>query len=193
MICEESTVKGKMDVLASWQDRDKTFILRQQNEYDRSMPPSSSSAKIIHEAGGCAGVWLFGEDTFCKVKGWCEGREVENETIDFVKRCCPTIPVPEVIYSWIDRDWSRTFTVLKRVPGKTLEESWPSLSEAQRKEIAQKIAGYCNQLSQLTSFKFQTATKQGVMDYHLNVNAPSSHPSWKPLLLGPFSLKDFTT
>ena len=192
MICEKSTAKGQSGILSTWQDNGKTFILRQQTDYDRTMPPSTSSATVIHEAGGCAEVWLFGDDTFCKVKAWCEGLESEKATIDFVKTCCPHIPVPEVIFSWVDRDWSRSFTIIKRVPGKTLNEQWPSLNPSQRSDIANKIAEYCNDLSKVTSHKFETVTKKGVNDDLLNDKIPAAHPDWKPRLIGPLSHSHFT-
>lgn len=156
------------------------------------MAANSSLDNMVHQAGTSAGVWLLGNDTFCKVKGWTEGLEAESDTIKFVKTHCSGIPVPEVVFSWVDRDWFRSFTLIKRVPGKTLDQSWPSLSSTQRSEITQKIVEYCTKLARVTSSHYQTATGKGVSDRHLAPAAPDNHPSWKPLLLPPMSRDDFT-
>jgi hypothetical protein len=160
MICEESDLAGLSSTLCSWQDNGKTFSLRHVTEHDRNMPPSSSKANMVHEMGACSGIWLFGKDTFCKVGPWREGLESEEDTINFVKTCCPNIPVPEVIYSWVDRDWDRVFSIMKRVPGKSLDESWPSLSPSQRSKIAQETAGYCVDLSKITSSNVRLRQKK---------------------------------
>ncbi|ERF71910.1 hypothetical protein EPUS_08226 [Endocarpon pusillum Z07020] len=191
MICEQTDVADPSSLLASWQDNGKTFILRKEAVHEYNMLPSTSPANMVHEAGTSAAVWLLGKDTFCKVKGWCEGMEAESETIDFVRTQCPDIPVPEVIFSWIDTDWSRSFTLIKRVAGKTLDERWPSLSPSQRSEIVDKVVEYCKKLSMVTSSKLESATGKGLCDNHLNVAAPDSHPTWKPRLLGPMSGDDF--
>lgn len=156
------------------------------------MAANSSLDNMVHQAGTSAGVWLLGNDTFCKVKGWTEGLEAESDTIKFVKTHCSGIPVPEVVFSWVDRDWFRSFTLIKRVSGKTLDQSWPSLSSTQRSEITQKIVEYCTKLARVTSSHYQTATGKGVSDRHLAPAAPDNHPSWKPLLLPPMSRDDFT-
>ena len=192
MICEQTDVADPSSILASWQDHGKTFILRKETAHEHNMLPSTSLANMVHEAGTSAGVWLLGMDTFCKVKGWTEGLEAESDTIEFVKTHCPDIPVPEVIVSWIDHDWSRSFTLIKRVAGKTLDERWPSLTSTQRSEITQKIVEYCTKLAKVTSPHYQSATGKGVRDAHLAPAAPDSHPSWKPLLLRPMSADGFT-
>jgi Ser/Thr protein kinase RdoA (MazF antagonist) len=118
--------------------------------------------------------------------------DAESDTINFVKTQCPSIPLPEVIFSWIDRDWNRSFTLLKRVSGKTLHESWPSLSELQRAAIVQTVAGYIKELSQLTSSRVESASGKGVLEGHLDHPKPHSQPSWKPQLLGPMSRSEFS-
>jgi hypothetical protein len=82
--------------------------------------------------------------------------------------------------------------IVKRVPRKTLDERWTSLTPSQRSEIAEKIAKYCLKLSNITSSRFESASKHGVMNYFLADKIPSGHPTWKPLLIGPFSHGHFT-
>lgn len=65
-------------------------------------------------------VWEIGTNAICKVKTWSDGMERENDTLAFVSSRFPHIPIPEVIYSWVDEQLSRTFLVLRRVQGQTL-------------------------------------------------------------------------
>lgn len=190
VILEESDAEGNPGIMCRWQDNGKTFILRQQIEADRNMPSSRASANEKSLLGTSWGLWLFGKDSFCKVRSWHDAMEDEKDTIDFVHTCCPTIPLPEVIFSWIDREWSRTFIITRRIPGKTLDRRWWSLTESQRSEIARQVAEYCRDLSRTTSSNLESATKGGLLDYHLNDVAPKNHPSCKMRLVGPYSFDD---
>ena len=127
------------------------------------------------------------------MKAWCEGLESENDTIEFVGKHAPGVPVPEVIYSWVDYDWNRSFLILKRVGGQTLQDAWPQLSVPQKSQIASQMANYCSKLASITSLKFESATCRGVLEPYLTVDAESSYPSWKPRPLGPFSLEDLNS
>lgn len=88
--------------------------------------------------------------------------------------------------------WSRSFTIIRRVAGKTLDERWPSLTPSQRSGIAETMAKYCLELSNITSYKFESATKRGVVDQFLNDGTPIAHPTWQPRLIGPMSHGHFT-
>lgn len=46
-------------------------------------------------------------------------------------------------------------------------------------------------VARITSLKFENTNCCGVLKPYLTVDAKLSYPSWKPRLLGPFSLKDF--
>ncbi len=162
-------------------------------ENDSLLPENSLETGLVHQAGTAAAVWSIGTSTFCKVKAWCEGLEPEIDTIRFVARNAPGIPLPEVIYSWIDHEWNRSFLILRRVRGHTLLYAWPRLSQPQKSQIASQVAKYCSELAGITSLTFESATHRGVLDQFLTVDAEDSHPSWKPRPVGPLSLEDFNS
>ena len=191
-VCERATTKIPSNTIISWEDGEGTFYLRERvEEDDLLLPENSIETGLVHQGGTSAAVWSIGSSTFCKVKAWCEGLESENDTIQFVARNAPGVPVPEVIHSWVDHDWNRSFLILKRVGGQTLQDAWPQLSLPQKSQIASQIANYCSKLARITSLKFESATHRGVLEPYLTVDAEPSHPSWKPRPLGPFSLEDF--
>jgi hypothetical protein len=193
MICEEIQGAAPPAALATWQDDGRTFIIRKDTERDRRMQPSSSPAKKLAERGTSWAIWLFGELTFCLVSSWTEGQPLGADNIAFVKEHCPSIPVPEVIYSFVDHAWSRSFFFYRRPPGDFLTGAWSDLSSERRKGIAEKVARYCKELSLITSPVFSAPNMKGVLDYHLNVKPEPSHPSWRDRPIGPLTLPDFTT
>jgi hypothetical protein len=77
------------------------------------------------------------------VEGWREDRQLEAATIDFVRGNFPSVPLPEVLYSWIDQPINRTFLLMKRVHARTLNVAWPQLSADQRRNIANDMAEHC--------------------------------------------------
>ncbi|KAL2066500.1 hypothetical protein VTL71DRAFT_2571 [Oculimacula yallundae] len=193
IICERITALVPPNAIASWQDNDNTFYLRERIDEDLSSPKDDFETGKIHEAGTSAAVWTTSPSIFCKVKAWVEGMELESDTIAFVKSNAPEIPVPEVVHTWIDRSWNRTFLLLRRVEGKTLDEQWTRFSLDQRRQIANEVVGFCCRLALITSSRFETATGRGVVEPFLNSTAEASHPSWKPRLIGSFSAESFHT
>jgi hypothetical protein len=192
-VCERVTTINPSNGIISWEDGEGTFYLRERVEEDLLLPEGGLDTGLVHEGGTSAAVWSIGTNAFCKVKAWCEGLEAESDTIRFVGRNVPCIPLPEVIYSWVDHDWNRSFLILKRVGGQTLRDAWPQLSSPQRSQIASQIAKYCSKLAGITSLVFESATRRGVLEPFLTLAAERSHPSWKPRPLGPFSLADFNS
>ncbi|KAL4781678.1 hypothetical protein BJX76DRAFT_359709 [Aspergillus varians] len=171
--------------IVSWEDTDGRFCLVEgDSELSLSEQPLGD---LLHQAGTSSAVWVIGSNAVCKVKTWTDGAEMESNTLAFVKANFPNIPVPDVIYAWLDEKLSRTFLILKRVKGNTLAQAWPSLTQEMRDSIASTVAQYCPELTAFISEKFQSATGHGVLEPFLNVRAKESHPSWKPRLLGPMS------
>ncbi|KPM39857.1 hypothetical protein AK830_g6710 [Neonectria ditissima] len=189
MLCEriENPEVKPANVIIDWQDGGNTFYLRKRTAND--MSGGDAEIDRIHVGGTSAAVWCLGENSFCKVHAWCEGLELEANTIRFVGDKASEVPVPEVVYSWIDHDLNRTFLITKRVRGQTLERAWPQLSPPQRTRIAHDIARFCVILAANTSSRFETVTGCGVYEARLMESAHPSHPTWLPRILGPFSLE----
>ncbi|KAL9123879.1 MAG: hypothetical protein Q9217_006734 [Psora testacea] len=192
-VCERVTTTNSSNAIISWEDGEGILCLRERVEDDPLLPEDSIETGLVHQGGTSAAVWSLGTNTFCKVKAWCEGLEPESDTIQFVAKNAPCIPVPEVIYSWIDHDWTRSFLILRRVGGQTLRDAWPQLSLPQKSQIASQIAKCCSKLAGITSLTFESATHRGVLEPFLTLAAEPSHPSWKPRPLGPFSVNDFNS
>jgi len=192
-VCERVTTLNPSNTIISWEDHDGTFCLRELVEEDLLFAEDGLDMGLVHKGGTSAAVWSIGPNAFCKVKAWREGLEAESDTIEFVRKNVPSIPLPEIIFSWVDHKWNRSFLILKRVSGQTLRDAWPRLSLAQRSEAASQVAKYCSALAGITSLTFESATHCGVLEPFLTVAAKPSHPSWIPRPLGPLLLTDFTT
>lgn len=136
IICErveDSRLKPTNEIV-HWQDGDSTFYLRKNTE--SLALAGDSEIDRIHLAGTSAAVWSIGDIAICKVHGWCEGLELEADTIRFVRQYAGEVPVPEVVYTWIDHELNRTFLITKRVSGETLDQAWPRLDKIKRERIA---------------------------------------------------------
>lgn len=187
IICEsvEDQKLKPTNTIVNWQDNGRTFYL--QENTDSSTLAGDVEIDRIHFAGTSAAVWSIGNNVICKVHAWCEGLELEANTIRFVREHAGELPIPQVIHTWIDYDFNRTFLIIKRVSGQTLQQAWPRLKLRQRKQIANDIAQYCDILATKTSSLFETATGCGVYEPRLMENPPESHPTWLPYTMGPFS------
>ncbi|CAL5870869.1 uncharacterized protein PFLUO_LOCUS5110 [Penicillium psychrofluorescens] len=111
-----------------------------------------SHIKLFYGAGN-RGVWSIGSDLILKDRP--DGiPKTEVETLKYLASHT-NIPVPKVVRDWVDRD-ERYFVLEERVDGQTLEKAWPSLSESQKKDIADQVSEIRKQLCSLTSTSIQT-------------------------------------
>jgi hypothetical protein len=190
LVCERDGATTCSSIV-SWVDASgSTFRLRGITEEEKgklsidSIDAAHSEQYRVHTAGTSAAVWKIG-DVYCKVKSYVPGMPHEADTISFVKSKDSTVPLPEVIHTWVDESICRTFLLLKQIEGRTLEQCWSSLSSIQRSNIAAAIARLCRSLASNSSHLIQSASGCGVVEPFLNKNPPASRPSWMPYLLGP--------
>ncbi|KAK4100742.1 hypothetical protein N658DRAFT_567361 [Parathielavia hyrcaniae] len=177
MMCEkaDNAESKPADAIADWQDGDGTFYLRKSSSTDE-LSGGDVEADRVHTGGSSSAV-----------HAWCEGLELEANTMRFVGEKAPRVPIPELVHTWIDHDLNRTFHITKRVDGQTLERAWPQLSPPRRVQIAHDIARFCVALAVNTSSRLETVTGYGVHEPRLMEGAPQAHPTWKPRRLGPLS------
>lgn len=183
-LCKKATSEIPKAAVATWQEDDGQYYLTEAASLS-SLEKAADS--LIYQAGMSSAVWEIGTNAICKVKTWTQGMERESNTLAFVASRFPHIPIPEVIYSWVDEQLSRTFLILRRVHGQTLASAWPSLTPEERAQVAINVAQYCRDLAEATSENLQSATGCGVLEPFLTVDPEASYPSWKPRPLGPFS------
>lgn len=166
MECEKS-VEPNRQGLAAWEDGDFWYTLRAAASESPSeiAAASSSELRLVHEGGTMSAVWAIGDNAFCKVKYWKPETPSESETIEYVRRNAPLVPIPEVIYSWIDRE--RSFLILRRVQGTTLRDSWETLSPAQQDSILDDVVRLCDVLASITSTQLQNVQGGPVLEPYL--------------------------
>lgn len=191
MVCEVVTDVPD-DSIKSWQDDDGLkYCLRAIPEDEgasiRSKTDKGLDAGLFHETGTANAVWLIG-GLFFKVKGWLPGMQSEANTIPFAHGMFPL--TPDVIHSWIDVSWNRSYLVTKRVQGKTLKHAWEAMSPDSRHLLASTVALICKNLADATSGRLEALDGGGVFEPFLRASPPKSEPSWKPQLLGPYTVED---
>jgi hypothetical protein len=172
----------------TWEDDESKFHLLPRDEtLLATLGEGDTTVDRIKESGAGSSVWEIGSQGICKVKGWREDRQLEAATIAFINKTCPSVPLPEVLYSWTDKPSDRVFLILKRVQGRTLADAWPHLSAVQRKNIATEVAQHCSVMAGMTSLRFESVDGLGLLEYWLMGKPPASNPHWLPMILGPMS------
>ena len=191
MICEQNCTVAANSI-STWEDKaGATFSIRpmlksEQELYSGMLGEQEAEENRIHSIGSSAACWRFG-DAYFKVKSWCEGMDTESNLIAFARKAVPSLPVPEVYCSWLDKAWNRSFLVLAAVEGKTLDEAWPSLTDIQRQKVAATVATFCENLASQTSQKLQNPSGGSVLEPFLTYRKDFALPSWIPHPLPPLS------
>ncbi|KAF5024697.1 hypothetical protein F66182_3226 [Fusarium sp. NRRL 66182] len=146
-------------------------------KHDSTMNVHSQDLKVnklhVHNSGTSGAVWRIG-GMFCQVKAWLRGMDTEAETLRSVEARFE-LPVPEVVFDWIDEDLNRSFVIPKPVHGRTLQQAWPSLSPERRQTIATQVAECCDNLAKETSDSMGSpaASDYGVRDQHFFTRHPN--------------------
>lgn len=124
-----------------------TFIPESNPRRARSMMPMLHS--LIDGDDGV--IWAVGNDAFLKISLAVKGITPEHETLQWInsKDPRPSFYTPKVIYfmrGYDDRKESPTyrklynFVFLTRVPGRTLDVAWPSLSQKDKDMYVDVVA-----------------------------------------------------
>ncbi|KAJ5100440.1 hypothetical protein N7456_006492 [Penicillium angulare] len=147
----------------------------------------TSHLKLFYGAS-TRGVWSIGSDVILKDRP-DEGpkAKVEVNTLRYLE-AHTNIPVPKVLRDWVDRN-GRYFVLNERVAGQTLEELWPSLTEAQKIDISDQVVKVRKQLRSITSDSIRCVDKipcyPGLLFFDLECRGPfhSSEELWNALAL----------
>ena len=144
MRCESFTDSRKPeDAIAAWKDADGVdYCLRPQD------PPLEQSEcgpgdKPFFFRHWSSVLFEVGRDILVKVKysppGWYS---VEGDALNLIRSRTPEVPVPECIHFGIDRKWNRSFLIMPRIQGVTLDDIWWSLSQPEQEWVACELAEY---------------------------------------------------
>ncbi|PGH00865.1 hypothetical protein AJ80_09117 [Polytolypa hystricis UAMH7299] len=87
--------------------------------------PNDPHIALVYDASDSSAVWAIG--AFCKLKLVVNGTTPEATTLKFVRNKQPNFKTPEILHQ-IEGD-GRSYLFLRRVPGRTLMDAWPSLNE----------------------------------------------------------------
>lgn len=88
--------------------------------------------------------------------------ELEAYTIRAVRHQMPSVSVPEVIYSGLDRAWNRSFLLSKRVFDETLGGCVAQALDPSGRKECRRSRQHISTLSEFTFTQFKTITRYGV-------------------------------
>lgn len=182
LYCEKVLGSPPENAVSIWNDGDSTYCLCPKAEMDTDKDLVQAQAKEdttkdpmpedlvvskIHEAGYAAAAFAIGPNTICKVRSWVEGTASEFETMEFVRKNAPSVPIPQVYFYWIDRAWNRSYLFMRRVPGQDLDSGWKKLSKSQRYQLAREVAAHAKSLAQFTSKYVESTDGHGLTESYL--------------------------
>jgi hypothetical protein len=138
------------------------------------LTPDHPLFKQVYDAGDASAVWFIGNNTVCKVKLWARGLTPEATTLKFVQSKQPDFRTPDVLYT-AERD-DRYFLFLTRLPGRNLNDAWPSLSEDWRQYYARAVAKICISMADWKGNTIGGVDSQGIPEGYL---IPTGPPRWE--------------
>ncbi|KAK0111072.1 hypothetical protein ONS95_001452 [Cadophora gregata] len=164
MLCKvlEDGCNLPSDTVCSWRDTGDTYYLQRRDDVkdDITTGGDPTAGRLANSKFHRAN-WNLGQDTFCKAKVWVEGLTTEADTIKWVNKHIPSLPTPEIIYTWTDVKLCRTITLTKRVSGKLLRDAWIDLDCSQQHHLADQIANHLKLLSVWESEYIETVLHAG--------------------------------
>ena len=128
-------------------------------------PPRSRHISLLHEAGDASIVWAIGNSAVCKIRYIEEGVTPESVTLEFVQRQKPSFKTPKVLHHAFDKD--RSYLFLEKLPGRTLDKAWSSLTQAWRRHYIQALVDICEEMAQWKGRRLCGVDDQNIPEYYL--------------------------
>ncbi|KAB8356495.1 hypothetical protein FH972_024078 [Carpinus fangiana] len=152
------------DLIVQWPDGNGYLSLKNSSE-EQKRGIDQIDFRPIYQAGRGSAVWGIGTDTICKVKVRTPNVSSEADNIAFVQDNFPSIPLPEVLYTYVHKDCTALF--LRRVNGDTLAHAWGTLAEDQHYGLVNAVSEYCEVMAKLTSNRMMGVGGQCLLEPYL--------------------------
>ena len=158
MLCERiaDSVSAPSDTITTWKDGQGVDYCLRPLTTRLPVPPYDDDNAPAIPWNRYTAIFEIGCDVLIKVKyAAVNGRSTEAEAMRLVRKLAPSVPVPEAIHSWHDKELERIFIITRRVHGKMLDDIWHSLKLENQKQVAKELATYTKLLAEITAPAFQ--------------------------------------
>ncbi|KAF1347261.1 hypothetical protein EJ07DRAFT_160399 [Lizonia empirigonia] len=166
---------------ATWNDNgdNSSYILEKtlSPHPPATLQSDSPYIRLVHQAGHASAVWAVGTKAFCKIKYVENGTTPESTTLEFIQDRQPSFNTPKVLAHAVDKN--KAYLFLQRLPGRTLDQAWPSLSEYWRFHYVAAIAGVCKEMAQWEARGFGGVDDQNIPEYYLQPRGSDTFSSLK--------------
>ncbi|SLM35102.1 Protein kinase-like domain [Lasallia pustulata] len=158
MLCERvaDSVSAPSDAITTWKDgQGVDYCLRPLTTRLPVPPYDNDNAPAIPWNRNTT-IFEIGCDVLIKVNYMAANeRSTEGEAMRLVQKLAPSVPVPEAIHFWHDKELERVFIITRRVHGKMLDDVWHSLKREDQKQVVKELAAYTKSLAKITAPAFQ--------------------------------------
>jgi aminoglycoside phosphotransferase len=137
----------------------------------------SSYVQLVHQAGDASAVWTIGSVAFCKVKYVKDGVTPEPSTLQFIHDQQSSFNTPDILAQAIDED--KVYLFLQRLPGRTLDQAWPSLDNRWRLHYVTAIVDVCKEMARWDVREFGGVDNQNIPEYYLQRRGSDGFSSLK--------------
>ncbi|KAL9084082.1 MAG: hypothetical protein Q9165_008219 [Trypethelium subeluteriae] len=157
----------KQSSTATWNDIDgSSYTLTEApSPPPPTVAPNGPHTALVHEAGDASAVWSIGHVAFCKVRYIEEGVTPESITLNFVRDQQPSFETPEVFHHAFDKD--RSYLIIQRLIGRTLDFVWPSLSEYWKRFYVNAVVEICKEMAEWKGVALGGVDGQRIPEYYL--------------------------
>ena len=111
-----------------------------------------------------------------------------------VRDKAPEVPVPEVMHFWHDAEWTRYFLIVRRVHGDVLDRVWFTLTDCDKKQVANEVATHIQRIAAITAPRFQCPNGEPLGEARIVVSNEHPRGMWEPVpggWPGPFTPDEF--
>ncbi|KAA6412399.1 MAG: hypothetical protein FRX48_03389 [Lasallia pustulata] len=168
MLCERiaDSVSAPSDAITTWKDgQGVDYCLRLTTRLP--VPPYDDDNAPATPWNRHTAIFEIGCDVLIKVK-YMAANERSTEA-EAVQKLAPSVPVPEAIHFWHDKELERIFIITRRLHGKMLDDLWHSLKHEDHKQVAKELAAYKYRLQKSRHLHFRMLrdiTLLTVSSYH---------------------------
>ena len=164
MLCEQIAdgASAPSDAIVTWKDGKGVDYCVRPQATRLPVPEYNPANGPVIPWNYSSALFEIGHDVLIKVK-WGrqflrdDGSSWDNEglAMRLVREQAPSVPVPEAIHHWFDKEWDRYFLITRRIHGVSVDSAWFKLHPEDHLQLAKELAAHTKAVAEIKAPLFQ--------------------------------------
>ena len=164
MLCEQIAdgASAPSDAIVTWKDGKGVDYCVRPQVTRLPVPEYNPANGPVIPWNHSSALFEIGHDVLIKVKwghhfsqGDGDPWDTEGLAMRLVRERAPSVPVPEAIHYWFDKEWDRYFLITRRIHGVSVDSAWFKLHPEDHLQLVKELAAHTKAIAGIKAPLFQ--------------------------------------